>query len=226
MKQCSLLLVAGLAVAGSIICVWQASRTPERGLVPDKSVCHFGEVDQGKTFTATFHLANRESESVKVVSITKNCDCTKPEMTKTSLGPGESADLKIEWKSGASRGEIESHIQVIYMKASGGAPEKTVLRLAAIVIPDIACEPSELVFKEGVKETQQVTLSPRHPDLKCLQAYCTQRAFKVVSGVENMRLSVSFEPARWAKDLRGAFLLIKTTNPTEPYVRIPIRVVR
>jgi len=80
----------------------------------------FGEVQYGDIAEYSFKIKNTGSEILEIKRLATSCGCTSAKIAKVELNPGEEADLRVTYDSGAmsgphGKGEQE---RIIYVKSS------------------------------------------------------------------------------------------------------------
>lgn len=80
----------------------------------------FGDVEFGKILDYTFKLKNAGNEILEIKRVATSCGCTKGEINKEKINPGEEAELLVTYDTGAMSG---SHAQgkqerIIYVKSN------------------------------------------------------------------------------------------------------------
>jgi hypothetical protein len=183
-----------------------------------------GKVPQGSQFETRFKLRNSISGEINLLTVLKSCACLSPELSKSTLAPGEETELVVQWRSGAFRGRSASDLIVVYVDAEGKRRGSR-LRITADVIPDVDYSPASLVFQSGQKASREIIFKPGgQKALSLLTAACTHRAFQARLDVERGKVDVAFNPDEWPDEDASVELIIQTNSPNEPILRIPLRV--
>ncbi len=219
--------LACLVVSG--VCAYMARPQAVGSLEATPAAFDAGEVSQGETVPVEFRLTNHYPRSVEITDVSTSCACTDADLKQRKLTPGETAVLKANWRTGASRGARATGLIVAY-KPAGKSPERLSLRIQGDVIPDLQVSPERLEFKKGVGGSQTVAISPgRMADGAATKAWCTHKAFSA-SLESPTRIVVTFDPAKWTTDDDNlppagvGELEIETTSPHQPVCRIPLDV--
>jgi len=76
------------------------------------------EIDLGRqrqelTVERTVTLTNTGSTVEKIAQVGADCSCTAATPSKTTLGPGESAEMKVTFATHSSQGEVHRHVTVL-----------------------------------------------------------------------------------------------------------------
>lgn len=216
--------VAGLFLAGSMICAYLALAESTNQFVAVEPVLKLGELGQGQKVDATFTLVNKGCHTMEIKQIWKSCDCTAVTYDSPVVAPGQACIVRVTWSTGRSRGTTGTDLSVVYTLPEGEA-QRTDLQIQAIVKPDIEISSKRLMFASQTKSTQSVTLSPGQLSELCInRVLCTQRAFdaKVIPGTSVVE--VTFDPKGWADDLSEALLLVETNSKNEPTIEITLAV--
>jgi hypothetical protein len=72
-----------------------------------------GRRRQDQTVATTVTLTNAGSGDVKIIRVGADCSCTAATPSKTTLGPGESTELKVSFETHSSQGEVHRRISVL-----------------------------------------------------------------------------------------------------------------
>lgn len=72
----------------------------------------FGRVAEGKALEHTFIFTNQAKKTVNIQSVYTSCGCTASQADKKILAPGESASIKVQFKSKGYKGKVEQFVYV------------------------------------------------------------------------------------------------------------------
>ncbi len=219
-----------LAVASAYFAI--PSATASINLQSDVAIRDLGTVRQGAALETTFTLTNRGRSPVQLLAVSKSCTCTRVNVAKTHLDPGESSALNVTVNVGTNRHSLASEIGVAYrdlgFKLGGDSVKPAMLRLrvTAIVSPDVECDPEMLTFPRPSSTRREVRVFShwlRGGLIK--QVHARHRAFSVKASPVDNRVEVSFDPSLWPIDESPSTeLVIVTPSKVDPNVRVPIRV--
>ncbi len=182
-------ILAALCVSVSVAAAYFAWAERPQSLTIDEIEKDCGQVHQGDSIEAIFHLFNGYAAPVAIEEVLGTCDCQNLDLTKQILEPGESATLTVQWRIGRLRGISSTGVLVTYLRPDGRLA-RVPLRMKADVIPDISYEPAFLTFQRQLPETKHVSLrSNRQPGAALISAYADHQSFavKLKKGSANSR---------------------------------------
>ncbi len=88
-------------------------------LVCDEPVYNFGHVDQSAVITNVFTVRNEGDLSFVLHHIQTGCSCTKGQMNKRVISPGESAELTAVYTAARRKGEQRKSLKLISVDPNG-----------------------------------------------------------------------------------------------------------
>lgn len=89
----------------------------------------FGKIMQDSDNHYAFKFTNTGKEPLVITNAVGSCGCTVPDYPKHPIAPGESAELKVEYKPGKQEGKQNKTVTV----TANTEPSQTVLRISADV---------------------------------------------------------------------------------------------
>jgi hypothetical protein len=95
----------------------------------DSYVHDFGNINQESTNNHVFTFTNTGNEPLIIENAKGSCGCTVPEYPKHPINPGETGEIKIEYKPGKQKGNQTKNITI----TANTQPEETILRIKADV---------------------------------------------------------------------------------------------
>ena len=109
-----------------------------------------GTTRQNQLLSATATVVNRLPDAVDITMIAKSCSCTDAEVEPKHLEPGQSATIKVAWRTGGKRGVVSDRLTIIAM-SKGERPQQhfAQFRLTADVQPDVVIDPGKVTFTAG-----------------------------------------------------------------------------
>lgn len=222
-----LLLFGLLCVVGAAVSGYCSLPSPPEEFVAVPPVLDFGKIEQGQSLHGEFELVNRFRQPVRIVSLSESCGCSETAVDEPRLAPGERTKLRATWKTGTRRGSSGVQVFVAFALPDDQVRQLTVT-LKGEVIPDIAYDPAELVFREGVASKQILRLSPaRMPKFVLREVYVSHRAFKAAADKKRNTVEVTFGPTKWRTgDDFNPSLTVVTDSPREPRMYIDLKIAR
>jgi len=226
--QRTITLAAALFALAGATCLAYLSRAPVVGdLEIEPAQRDFGHVSQNKHLPARFRVVNPTEATVSIVRVVKTCDCAKPQLSQTTLGPGEVATLDVTWEVGTRHGP--SHASVTLVSASSaraGEFRFAQATLTADMQADFKLDPEEIVFKTSDADDRQfvefVSLADRQVELVGLHP--THTALTVQRDSARSGFWVSLDRQKWPADRQAAEVIVETTSKTEPRRTLVVQV--
>ncbi len=100
-------------------------------ITTDSTTYDFGTVIEGAFVTHTFVLTNSGDATLTITRVTTSCGCTTTDLSQTSLAPGGSVDLDVNFDSVGYGGKTVT--KLIYVESNDPAQPKFVLQLKGSV---------------------------------------------------------------------------------------------
>lgn len=107
---------------------------------------------------AVFEFTNRGTTPVRITDVKSGCGCTVPEVERSELEPGESAQLRALYRVGARQGRQSVTISVF---TDEGRSEPYALTLDVVIKPTVEIAPRMVYWKLGddlTPKTMRITL--------------------------------------------------------------------
>ena len=226
MKRFFVLLCA-LAVAGILPLPAQ-----ERGakIVFESTAKDFGKVDEGAALKHIFKFANKGNETLEIIRVDSSCGCTSALLSANKIAPGKSGDIEvlIETKD-LPASELSKTVSV--MSTDPKLPV-VVLTLTAVVEPEFVISEPSIYFgnvPRGHEVTKEILVTiPPNKSSKLLDASSTDANVTVklapVAGSNGKQFKViALQKADAAEGFHNGAIVIKTTSPVKPELKIPVR---
>ena len=108
----------------------------------DRLAHDFGQIWDVEVVETVFTFENSGTKHLSINDVKPSCGCTVPSLDKTRFAPGESAELRVQFKP-KDAGQQEKYIDVVTNSMT-----QPILRLtiSAVVIPFAKIEPDPVVF--------------------------------------------------------------------------------
>jgi hypothetical protein len=112
-------------VLGALVFLLAACSSGTAELVLEQTSYDLGEVINGEVRTIEVILRNAGSSALVIESVTTSCGCTSAEVSPTTIPPGESGLLLVEFDSGAHGPESNGPVmrQVFISSNDSDEPE-------------------------------------------------------------------------------------------------------
>ena len=240
-KRSLYFLMGAVCAMASVACgvvTWLQARQSQpaeaQALVADADVKGLGTLKQQEEGAAVFHLSNRAPEALEIVEVMISCRCTKSQLAKSKLEPGETTELALHVAVGELRGKVATQVNLLYRIGAAPRLHRLPLTMTAMVTPHYEVTPEELVFAyDGDKKTSvgKISIKITHnmlPQLRILEVLSTHPAIKVQevdSGAAMNNITVAFDPAQCLDTSLRAEVVVRTDSGMEPIHRVPVRVV-
>ena len=65
------------------------------GLVPDREMVDFGEVEMGEILSRRVKLKNESGKEVHITEVKTSCECTQPMVSVSDIAAGETATVEV-----------------------------------------------------------------------------------------------------------------------------------
>jgi hypothetical protein len=122
---------------------------PDHGLVISPPSYDFGTVKQGETLKHVFTLSNHSHEPVRIIRVSASCSCTIPPTSLQGrvLDVGESCEVPLSVRTGASNGESTPFANLFLKPVSAKADSdelRVTLPLRVDVLPDYHVNPTNI----------------------------------------------------------------------------------
>ena len=226
--QRTITLTAALFALAGATSLAYLSRAPEvADLEIEPTERDFGRVSQNEHLPARFRVVNPTETTVSIVRIVKTCDCAKPQLSKTTLGPREAVTLDVTWEVGTRHGP--SHASVTLVSASSaraGEFRNAQATLVADVQADFQIEPEEVVFKASPAADRQFVsfASLASSRIEILGLHPTHAALAAERDAAGAGFWVSLDRRKWPADRQAAEVILETSSKTEPRRTLVVRV--
>lgn len=203
-----------------------AEVTNRASLVCLEAKYNFGQTYQDSVVRHSFVLTNEGSRLVRIVSVHSTCGCSTASVTTNAVGPGRTAELKVEITLKGRRGHQE---RAIYVQTDD--PENLVLRLefSGIVMVPIEAQPEGIHFgtvgAEGTLE-REVVLSAvgtnefRVRSVSASSSQISAQAQMQQPGKRYLIKIVSDGPRSYGSTMTS--VRVETDHPAMPTIDIPV----
>ncbi len=192
-----------------------------------------GEVRTGPPLVFAFEVLHAGTGPLSLRGVDTGCNCAKPELSATTLQPGERATVTVRVNTlTPSAGPNRWRIGVRY-RTSEVEPDRTLeLTAAATLVREVAVTPPGLAVSTAGVATLPLTVTDRRPaHLTVTSAAATSPhltatvragaagADGVWSQAVTVAVAATLPPGRHTETL-----VLTTTDPTMPELRVPVTV--
>jgi hypothetical protein len=95
----------------------------------------FGEVVNGEVVTRTVSISNTGGATLVIDGVSTTCGCTQASLDVTSIAPGASAELTIQFDSGAHGPEANGELtRQVYIASNDPAQPELMIEFDALVL--------------------------------------------------------------------------------------------
>ena len=189
---------------------------------------NFGRIYQGEKVEHVFQFSNAGDAPLSILRVRSSCGCTAALVSSTELAPGEAGEVRTTFDSTRFRGEV---VKTVYLYSNDPVRRVIQLTIRGKVKPELVIDPSQLDFgllnpgeeketrlklsNQGEKEVSFPRVETTTPELK---ASLTES--KLAPG-QSGELVIRALPREGRGRLSG-YVLVTTTNPRVPELRIPV----
>lgn len=152
-------------------------------IVFDKYQADLGEIGDDQDVTYAFRFTNTSQRVVTVEALNYCHHCGAPEITPSTVRPGESGAVIIDLRVAGRSGDVQA---IVTIGVSGLQGKEIVLGLLAKIAPKVRVEPHRQGFGEvriGAGGTADVRLIARAKDVSIVNARIENPYFTITPGV-------------------------------------------
>jgi len=126
-----ILLFTGAILAGGAYAYLSAEGEP--GIKVSPSSYDFGEVPYAEV-EKVFTVANNGSAPLEIKAVSTSCGCTEASMNKSTINPGESAELLVTFDPSIMEGEVSGKVYREVYILSNVREKEVIIPLTAFVV--------------------------------------------------------------------------------------------
>jgi hypothetical protein len=207
-----------------------AALAGEPKLAVDVADFSFGQVSQGAKVEHTFRFRNAGEAPLTVEKVRSSCGCTAALLSATLIPPGGTGEIRTTFDSARFRGAV---VKTVYLYVNDPQRPVAQFHLRGTVKPDLVLEPEQVdmgklrpgkTAEARVALTnqgeQEITLSPPETTSPEFQAELAETRLPAGKSVQ---LVVRAKPREGKSRLSG-YVMIKTSSPLIPELRLPVYV--
>lgn len=189
-------------------------------LLIEPSTYDFSPIGQNETHTAVFKLTNPSNYPVRIVNVTKSCNCNDTFLENELLLDGSSTHLQISYSSYLRTGNFSLPVSIQFRAGERGELMLgTSAELRGHILPDYVVVPNEIKFSNDINEAKVEIAPGKKPLPRLIRATSSTAAVSVAIKSKNeIHVSKISEITDWEKQ----YVLIETADPTHSWIRIPI----
>jgi hypothetical protein len=202
-----------------------AGRNGKKTLTVISAKQNLGKMWQGTEREAVFRLRNDDSEPVRIEAIQPGCTCTRVDLAKMQISPGETVDLVVHVSAENRRGILVAMITLKY-STPGGETESQYAEVQAEVVPDVFIEPQRLTIDRQTKRAEVLLVPNPEGNARIISVATDHNALRAQLTEDARKVIVLFDPEVAGNEPIRAQLLVSTTSKHEPIIRIPLEVLR
>lgn len=229
-------IVAGLSFAAAIFCMYCSvsglGDSPVRMGVSPSGVVDLGLCRAGTEREFVFQVTNESRDPLVITGVETSCGCTGSSVDARSLDPGETTNVRLTYSASELPGKFSVQALVYYRGADKGS-EASVMKLAmaGFVVQDVAPDPREISFTEGVQGQATVRLRSleRQVPLKVLSVKSDRlfvEAIPVASKDSADAVDVRFLPNKYYHAAGRATLMIEVSPGLGDPIPVPVNIRR
>lgn len=99
----------------------------------------FGDIGSDSV-TTTFAVSNQGNGPLQIESVTTSCGCTTAEISHQTIGPGESANLTVNFDPQAHAGAVGQFLRSVYLRTNDPANPEVEVQIKANVVENSIVE--------------------------------------------------------------------------------------
>ena len=188
----------------------------------------FGKATEGQLLKHVFKFTNKGTATLEILSVEAACGCTSTLLSQKQIPPGGVGQIEAALKTEGNSGRIEKTVTVT---TNDPRQSQIILNLAATIEPEFNISERAVYFgsvpkgKEVVREIE--IRVPPEKSVKLLSAESTDA--QVVVRLEPVGASgktykvVATQKADAPDGYHFGNIVVKTTSPFTPELRIPVR---
>ncbi len=117
-------IIIGLFLSLNLLnCFAQENNSANQQTLDEKYLWDFGRVKEGSALKHDFILQNDSPKVLNIKGVNTSCGCTGSQVDKYELNPGESARVKVHFKTKGYSGAVQ---QFVYVNTDN--PDNPILR--------------------------------------------------------------------------------------------------
>lgn len=201
---------------------------PAAPLVADRPVIDRGTVKGGPPLREAFRLT--AAVPVAITGIESGCGCVRYGVSKQELAAGVTADVAVEVNTLTQPdGPNTWRFTVKYRREGATADEQLDLRLAATLVREVTVTPPMMAVSTEGEATQDIVVRDARAKPLAVTGAATSAAFltadvrPAAGGRTAVRVTVAADAPVGVHD---AAVVIATSDPEYPELRVPVRVTR
>jgi hypothetical protein len=188
----------------------------------------FGQVFQGTKVEHTFRFRNDGEAPLTVEKVRSSCGCTAALLSATLIPPGGTGEIRTTFDSARFRGAV---VKTVYLYVNDPMQPVAQFQLRGTVKPELVLEPEQVELGKLTPGTetearatltnqgeQEITLSP--PETTSSELRAELAALQLPPG-KSVQLVVRALPREGKARLSG-YVMIKTSSPRVPQLRLPV----
>lgn len=197
-------------------------------LVVEDADFSFGEVFQGTNVEHTFRFRNAGDAPLSVEKVRSSCGCTAALLSATLIPPGGTGEIRTTFDSGRFRGVV---VKTVYIYVNDPQQPVAQFHLRGTVKPELVMVPEQVDLGKlapGLAAEARVTLTNQGeqtidlsaPETTSPELQAELAATQLPAG-QSVQLVVRALPREGKLRLSG-YVMIKTSNPRVPELRLPV----
>jgi hypothetical protein len=189
---------------------------------------NFGRVYQGQKVEHVFHFRNTGDAPLDILKVRSSCGCTAALVSSTQIGPGEAGEVRATFDSTRFRGEV---VKTVYLYSNDPVRQVTQFTIRGQVKAEIVPDPPQLDFgllKAGEEKVLSLKLSNQGEEEVAFPGVETTTP-ELKAALSDSKLDpgktselVVRAMPRDGKGRLSGFILVKTSSPRIPELRIPV----
>lgn len=219
------------AICSILLATCIVSSPPVATLVADRETIDAGVVRSGPLLRQVYRVTNPSSTlPLQIIGLDGTCGCIRKSFAKRDLKPGETTDITVEINTLTQpEGPNTWKTNVRYRINSATVEERLTLELVAKIVKELDVKPPMLAIStEGAAKSTIVLTDRRAMPLTVkaitsTSSHLTAAVREAKEGTISIEVSIAEGVATGSHD---ETILITTTDPLYPELRVPVRITK
>ena len=195
-----------------------------------------GEVRTGPPLAHVFRLSNPGPNTVRVIAVEAGCGCLRRDLSRDTLAPGESADLRIlvntltqpagpnTWRI-SLRYQIDPPTEPGQVKLPAITEQQLGLTITARLVQEVTVTPPAVAFSTATGAAQTIRVKDTRPTPLTVVSAAATSPHLTATVRPAGEITVVLSPT-YPDGTADETVILTTDDPACPELRVPVRVVK
>lgn len=219
------------AICSILLATCIVGSPPVASLVADRETVDVGVVRSGPLLRQVYRVTNSSATlPLQIVGLDGTCGCIRKSFAKNDLKPGETTDITVEINTLTQpEGSNTWKTNVRYRVGSATVEERLTLELVAKIVKELDVKPPMLAISTEGTAKSTIVLTDRRTTPLTVKAitststHLTAAVREAKDGTILIDVSIAEGVATGSHD---ETLLIATSDPIYPELRVPVRITK